>query len=199
MAVVRLRRVCVFCGSASGARLSYRRAAARLGEALARGGLGLVYGGGSIGLMGVLADAALAAGGEVVGVIPRALYRKEVAHMGLTRLHVVASMHARKAKMAEMADAFLAMPGGLGTLEELAEVLTWSQLGLQVKPCGLLDVAGYWRPLIRLLDHAVAERFLRPEHRRLVVVDRGPERLLARLGRWRPPPHRRRWIDRRGT
>jgi uncharacterized protein (TIGR00730 family) len=194
-----VRRVCVFCGSATGGRPAYRRAAARLGEALARRGLGLVYGGGSIGLMGVVADAALAAGGEVVGVIPRSLARKEIAHAGLTRLHVVPSMHARKAMMADLAGAFVAMPGGMGTLEELTEVLTWAQLGLHAKPCALLDVAGYWRPLIRLFDHAVEERFLRPEHRRLLLVERSPERLLDRLGRWRPPPHVRKWIDRRAT
>ena len=194
-----LRRVCVFCGSAAGSRPAYRRAAARLGAELARRELGLVYGGGSIGLMGVVADAALAAGGEVVGVIPRSLARKEIAHAGLTRLQVVPSMHARKAMMADLADAFVAMPGGMGTLEELTEVLTWAQLGLHAKPCALLDVAGYWRPLVRLLDHAVEERFLRPEHRRLLLVERGPERLLDRLRRWRPPPHLRRWIDRRAT
>ena len=194
-----LRRVCVFCGSAAGARPAYRRAATRLGVELARRELGLVYGGGSIGLMGVVADAALAAGGEVVGVIPRSLARKEIAHAGLTRLQVVPSMHARKAMMADLADAFVAMPGGMGTLEELTEVLTWAQLGLHAKPCALLDVAGYWRPLVRLLDHAVEERFLRPEHRRLLLVERSPERLLDRLGRWRPPPHLRRWIDRRAT
>ena len=194
-----VRRVCVFCGSATGARPAYRRAAARLGVGLARRGVGLVFGGGSVGLMGVVADAALAAGGEVTGVIPRRLARKEVAHAGLTRLRVVPSMHARKAAMADLADAFVAMPGGLGTLEELSEVLTWAQLGLHAKPCALLDVAGYWRPLVRLLDHAVEERFVRPEHRRLLLVERSPGRLLDRLGRWRPPPRRRRWIDRRGT
>lgn len=193
-----VRRVCVFCGSATGARPAYRRAAARLGVELARRGLGLVYGGGSVGLMGVVADAALAAGGEVTGVIPRRLARKEIAHAGLTRLRVVPSMHARKAAMADLADAFVAMPGGLGTLEELSEMLTWAQLGLHAKPCALLDVAGYWRPLVRLLDHAVEERFVRPEHRRLLLVERSPARLLDRLLRWRPPPHRRRWIDRRG-
>ncbi len=190
-----IRRVCVFCGSATGARPAYRRAAARLGRALARRGLGLVYGGGSIGLMGVVADAALAAGGQVVGVIPRRLARKEIAHAGLSRLHVVPSMHARKAMMADLSDAFVALPGGMGTLEELTEVLTWAQLGLHHKPCALLDVAGYWRPLIRLLDHAVEERFLRPDHRRLLLVERGPERLLDRLARWRPRPHLRKWID----
>ncbi len=194
-----LRRVCVFCGSAAGKRPAYRRAAARLGKALASAGLGLVYGGGSIGLMGVVADAALAAGGEVVGVNPRGLARKEIAHAGLSRLHVVPSMHHRKAMMADLADAFVAMPGGMGTLEELTEVLTWAQLGIHGKPCALLDVAGYWRPLIYLLDHAVEERFLRPEHRRLVLVERNPERVLERLARWRPPPHLRRWIDRRAT
>ncbi|HZY03555.1 MAG TPA: TIGR00730 family Rossman fold protein [Anaeromyxobacteraceae bacterium] len=194
-----LRRVCVFCGSAVGARPAYRRAAARLGEALARRGLGLVYGGGSVGLMGVVADAALAAGGEVVGVIPRRMARKEIAHAGLSRLHVVPSMHARKAMMADLCDAFVAMPGGMGTLEELTEVLTWAQLGLHHKPCALLDVAGYWRPLIRLFDHAVEERFLRREHRGLLLVERGPERVLDRLARWRPPLHLRKWIDRRAT
>ena len=194
-----LRRVCVFCGSSTGARPAYRRAAARLGAELARRGLGLVYGGGSVGLMGVVADAALAAGGEVTGVIPRGLARKELAHARLTRLRVVSSMHARKAAMADLADAFVAMPGGLGTLEELSEVLTWAQLGLHAKPCALLDVAGYWGPLIRLLDHAVEERFVRPEHRRLLLVERSPARLLDRLGRWRPPPRRRRWLERRET
>lgn len=194
-----LRSVCVFCGSAPGARPVYAAAARRLGGALARRGIRLVFGGGSVGLMGVLADAAMARGGEAVGVIPRALYRKEVAHQGLTRLHVVASMHERKAMMADLADAFLALPGGLGTLEELAEVLTWAQLGLHAKPCGLLDVAGYWRPLIRFLDHAVEERFLGPSHRRLVTVERSPAVLLDRLQRWRPPAHLRRWIDRRVT
>lgn len=194
-----LRSVCVFCGSALGVRPVYAAAARRLGGALARHGIGLVFGGGSVGLMGVLADAAMAQGGEAVGVIPRALYRKEVAHQGLTRLHVVASMHERKAIMAELADAFVALPGGLGTLEELAEVLTWAQLGLHAKPCGLLDVAGYWKPLIRFLDHAVEERFLGPSHRRLLTVERSPALLLDRLRRWRPPAHLRRWIDRRAT
>src|SRR5574337_1265417 len=186
-----LRRVCVFCGSAGGARPAYPRSAAKLGGELARRGVGLVYGGGSIGLMGVLADAALAAGGEVIGVIPRGLAHKEIAHHRLTRLRVVPSMHARKALMADLADAFVALPGGMGTLEELTEVLTWAQLGIHAKPCALLDVAGYWRPLIRLLDHAVEERFLRRDHRRLLLVDRRPERLLDRLARSRPPTHLR--------
>jgi uncharacterized protein (TIGR00730 family) len=189
-----VKNVCVFCGSATGRRPAYARAARLLGAALAGKGLGLVYGGGSIGLMGVVADAALAGGAEVTGVIPRALARHEVAHHGLTRLEIVPSMHARKARMARLADAFLAMPGGIGTMEELFEVLTWGYLGIHAKPTGLLDVGGYWRPLIRLLDHAVEEGFLRPAHRRLVVVDRSPARLLERLEHHRIPAATR-WID----
>jgi uncharacterized protein (TIGR00730 family) len=189
-----VKKVCVFCGSALGRRPAYARSARTLGRALLRRRLGLVYGGGSIGLMGVVADAVMAGGGEVVGVIPRALARKEIAHHGLTRLEVVASMHVRKARMAELADAFVALPGGIGTLEELTEVLTWGYLGLHAKPVGLLDVAGYWDPLIRLLDHAVDEGFLRPTHRRLVVVDGSPSRLLDRLARHRIPAAPR-WID----
>jgi uncharacterized protein (TIGR00730 family) len=161
-------------------------------------GLGLVFGGSAIGLMGVLADEVLERGGKVVGVIPRSLERKEIAHRGVTRLHVVATMHARKAKMSALADAFVALPGGLGTLEELSEVLTWGYLGIHRKPTGLLDVAGYWRPFIRFLDHAVEEGFLRPEHRRLVIVDRDPGRLLDRLARHRMPAAPR-WSGPRGT
>ena len=191
-----VKNVCVFCGSSSGRRPAYARAARQLGAAIAEREMGLVYGGGSIGLMGVLADAALAAGAEVVGVIPRALARREIAHHGLTRLEVVPSMHARKARMAKLSDAFVAMPGGIGTMEELFEVLTWGYLGIHAKPTGLLDVGGYWQPLIRLLDHAVEEGFLRPAHRKLVVVDRSPARLLERLARHRVPAATR-WIDER--
>jgi len=193
-----MRTLCVFCGSALGRRPAYARAARSLGSSIARRGLGLVYGGSSIGLMGVLADAALESGGKVVGILPRALARREIAHAGLTRLEVVASMHVRKARMAALSDAFVAMPGGLGTLEELAEVLTWGYLGIHRKPTGLLDVAGYWDPLIALLDHAVEEGFLRPEHRSLVVVERGAGRLLDRLARHQVPPAPR-WMDRRST
>jgi uncharacterized protein (TIGR00730 family) len=156
--------------------------------------LGLVYGGSSIGLMGVLADAALAAGAEVQGVIPRALEEREIGHRGLTRLHVVGSMHERKATMASLADAFVALPGGMGTLEELAETLTWSMLGLHAKPVGLLDVGGYWAPLVSFFDHAVAEGFLRPEHRALVLADDDPARLLDRLAAWRAPERVVKWI-----
>jgi hypothetical protein len=193
-----VKKICVFCGSSPGRNPAYARAARQLGAAVAERGMGLVYGGGSIGLMGTVADAALAGGAEVLGVIPKALARREIAHHGLSRLEVVPSMHVRKARMAELSDAFVAMPGGIGTLEELFEVLTWGYLGIHAKPVGLLDTAGYWRPLIRLLDHAVEEGFLRPAHRKLVVVDRSPARLLARLARHRVPPATR-WIGEKET
>ncbi len=193
-----MKRICVFCGSSAGRRASYRGAAERLGGSLARRGIGLVYGGGSVGLMGLVADAVLAGGGAVDGVIPRRLARKEIAHASLTRLHRVGSMHQRKALMADLSDAFVALPGGMGTLEEMAEVLTWSQLGLHRKPCALLDVDGYWRPLVAFFDHAVQEGFLRPEHRAILLVERDPEALLDRLAAWKAPAARR-WIDRRST
>lgn len=193
-----MRRICVFCGSSVGARAAYREAATAMGRTLARRGLGLVYGGGGVGLMAAAADAALAAGGEVVGVIPRALELRELAHPGLSQLVVVGSMHERKAKMASLADGFVALPGGMGTLEELAEILTWAQLGLHAKPCGLLDVDGYYDPLIAFFDRAVAEGFLRPEHRRLLVVGSDPEALLDRFEAWRPP-HVEKWIDEEST
>jgi uncharacterized protein (TIGR00730 family) len=182
-----LNRVCVFCGSSPGARPEYGTAARQLGATLARRGVGLVYGGASVGIMGTLANAVLAHGGEVVGVIPRALVEREVAHAGLTRQHVVDSMHERKATMAELADAFVALPGGLGTMEELFEIWTWGLLGLHGKAFGLLDVAGYYAPLTRFLDHGVAEGFIREAHRAMVLVDTDPERLLDRLARYRPP------------
>jgi uncharacterized protein (TIGR00730 family) len=190
-----LRRVCVFCGSSSGADPAFASAAGRLGALLASRGIGLVYGGGSIGLMGVLADAALRAGGHVIGVIPSALALKEVAHDGLPDLRIVATMHERKALMAELADAFVALPGGLGTLDELFETLTWAQLGIHRRPCGLLDVAGYYQPLLAFLDRAVDARFLRREHRDLLLVDADPVRLLDRLGRYSPPAETDKWID----
>jgi len=190
-----LRRIAVFCGSSPGARSEYRDVAAAFGRLLATRGVGLVFGGGRVGLMGVLADATLAAGGEAVGVIPRALWDLEVGHAGLTELRVVDSMHERKAMMAELADAFVALPGGIGTLEELFEVWTWAQLGLHAKPCGLLDVAGYFAPLAAFLDHAVAERFLRPEHRAMLAIAADAEALLAALGRYEPADVSK-WIDR---
>jgi uncharacterized protein (TIGR00730 family) len=181
-----------------GVRPSYVDAARALGDLVARRGLGLVYGGASIGLMGAVADAALAAGGEVIGIIPAALEAKEIAHEGLTRLEVVGSMHERKARMAELSDAFVALPGGMGTLEELSEMLTWAQLGLHGKPCGLLDVAGYWRPLVAFFEHAVQERFLRPQHHDLLVVAEEPPALLDALAAYVPAALDR-WIDRGQT
>ncbi len=190
------RSVCVFSGSSPGARPSYAAAATALGKEVAARGMRLVYGGASVGLMGAVADAALSAGGEVVGVIPQHLVDREVAHTGLTELRVTSSMHERKALMADLADGFVALPGGLGTLEELAEVLTWSQLGLQSKPCGLLDVEGFFDPLLAFLDHTVTERFVSPEHRALVLSATGPADLLDLLGRWQPGPVAGKWVDR---
>jgi hypothetical protein len=176
-----MTRVCVYCGSNVGARPAYARAAVSLGEALAARGLELVFGGGRVGLMGVLADAVLAAGGRAVGVIPEPLVARDVAHRGLSELKVVASMHERKATMAELSDAFVALPGGLGTLEEVAEAATWTQLGLHRKACGLLNVEGYYDALLAQLDRAVADRFVRPAHRAIIVADADPVALLDRL------------------
>ncbi len=193
-----IERVCVFCGSSPGLGAHYLDGARRLGSALAKRGLGLVYGGASVGLMGAVADAALAAGGQVTGVIPSALVSKEVAHPGLSDLRVVASMHERKATMADLADAFIAMPGGIGTLEETFEILTWAQLGLHRKPCGFLDVANYYQPLLSFIDHGIAQRFIRPEHRQVFLVDADPDGLLDRLSVYAPPSVEK-WIDRDET
>jgi uncharacterized protein (TIGR00730 family) len=190
-----LRSLCVYCGSLVGARPAYAGAAAALGEQLAEEGIALVYGGGRVGLMGILADSVLRAGGSVTGVIPRALADREVAHEGLDDLRVVGSMHERKALMAELSDAFVALPGGLGTLEEIAEMLTWAQLGLHRKPCALLDVDDYYAPLVRFLDHATTEQFVRAEHRSLIVVESEPPALLRRLREWSPPALPR-WLER---
>jgi hypothetical protein len=193
-----LKRVCVFCGSSPGARPIYRAAAEALGAAIARRGLGLVYGGAHVGLMGVVADAALACGGEVIGVLPRALEQKELAHRNLSALYVVESMHERKALMAELSDCFVALPGGIGTLEETFEAWTWTQLGLHEKPCALLDVDGYYGALQEFLDRAVADRFVRPEHRTMMLVDGDPERLLDALAGWRAPIVEK-WLDRQSS
>ncbi|HEY9193107.1 MAG TPA: TIGR00730 family Rossman fold protein [Methyloversatilis sp.] len=174
-------RVCVFCGSRSGERAVYADTALALGTLLAQRGFGLVYGGGNIGLMGLIADATLAAGGEVIGVIPQHLLEREVAHTGLTQLHVVDSMHTRKALMADIADVFVAAPGGFGTLDELCEILTWAQLGLHGKPCGLLNVAGYFDPLLGMFDHATREGFLSAQHRQLIVSENDAQHLIDRL------------------
>ncbi|MEM0963340.1 MAG: TIGR00730 family Rossman fold protein [Bacteroidota bacterium] len=176
-----MRRVCVYCGSRAGARPAYAEAARRFGARLASAGVGLVTGGGHVGLMGVVADAVLDAGGEATGVIPRALMDREVGHTGLTTLHVVQTMHERKAAMAQLADAFVALPGGLGTLEEIAEVLTWSQLGIHAKPCAFLDVDGYYAPLIRFLDHAVEEGFVAAGRRQQILVEATADALADRL------------------
>ncbi len=181
-----MRCVCVFCGSSAGNHPRYREAAKRLGELLVERGLELVYGGGRVGLMGVLADTVLAAGGRVVGVIPEGLARKELLHTGTSELHVVPSMHARKALMAERADAFIALPGGYGTFEELLEVVTWTQLGIQQKPVGLLDVGGYYDGLARLLDRAVVDGFIHEQHRDIVRVAADPAALLDRLAEGPP-------------
>lgn len=189
-----MRRVCVFCGSSAGARPAYAEAARTLGAMLAAQGLGLVYGGANVGLMKIVADAALAGGGEVIGVIPESLMARELGHPGLTALHVVASMHARKALMADHADAFIALPGGFGTFEEFFEVVTWTQLGLHAKPCGLLNVEGFYDPLLRFVDHATAERFVKPETRAIVVADADPARLLEHL-RTMTVPQVPKWIS----
>lgn len=189
-----MKAVTVFCGSNPGMRPEYLGAAAALGRAIAERGATLVYGGASVGLMGRVADAALAAGGRVVGVIPEALVNKEVEHRGLTELHVVDSMHTRKRIMAERADAFIALPGGAGTLEELFEVWTWAQLGHHDKPCALLDVAGYYAKLTGFLDHMLAEGFIRTEHRAMLLVDDDPRTLLDRCASY-APPRVAKWLD----
>jgi len=190
-----MKRVCVFCGSSPGAEPTYAQAARNLGSILAKSGIGLVYGGASVGLMAEIANAAMQAHGEVIGVIPRSLVEKEVAHGGLTDLRVVDSMHQRKALMAELSDGFIAMPGGLGTLEEFFEVLTWAQLGMHTKPCGLLNVGGFYDRLLAFLDHAAQQRFIRPVHRASVLVADSPERLLGQFEMYRAPAAEK-WIDR---
>ena len=190
-----MKRICVFAGSSRGAREDYAQAAERLALELVTRGYGVVFGGGRVGMMGVLADATLALGGEVIGVIPKALLEKEVAHGGLTELRVVASMHERKAMMAELSEGFIALPGGLGTLEEFFEVLTWAQLGLHPKPCGLLNVSGYYDRLLEFLDLTVEERFVKSQHRALVITSTSPADLLERFATYRPPQVEK-WIDR---
>jgi hypothetical protein len=180
-------RICVYTGSRHGSRPEYEAAARAFGTLLAERGIGLVYGGGHLGLMGVIADAALAAGGEVVGVIPQKLVEWEVAHPGLTELHVVASMHERKQMMADLADAFVALPGGIGTMEELFEVWAWLHLGYHQKPCALLNVAGFYDPLITFLDRMVDEGFLKTGTREMLLTGTDAERLLAALSAYRAP------------
>jgi len=185
-----IRSICVFCGASSGNDPRYAAAAAATGERLANRGIRVVFGGGRRGLMGAVADAALAAGGEVIGIIPQGLVDRELAHTGLTELRIVATLHERKAVMADLADAFIALPGGLGTLEELAEVLSWAQLELHAKPIGLLDVGSYFDALDAFLDHALAEGFVTERHRRLLLRDDDVDRLLDRFATWTPPEGR---------
>jgi uncharacterized protein (TIGR00730 family) len=191
--------VCVFCGANPGARPAYAEAAGELARLLTANGIGVVYGGGGVGLMGKLADAVLAAGGEITGVIPQALVEKEIGHRGVADLRVVESMHERKATMADLSDAFVALPGGLGTLEELFEVYTWAQLGLHQKPCGLLNVESYYDGIGAFLDHAVRERFLAEEHRSLLIVESAAGVLLERLRRFTPSAVPPKWIEREET
>jgi uncharacterized protein (TIGR00730 family) len=188
-----LQRICVFCGSNVGKRPEYRAAAEQLSSLLVERGIELVYGGGNIGLMGVLADTVLRLGGRVIGVIPESLMAREVGHLGLSELRVVSSMHERKALMSDLSDGFVALPGGFGTLEEFCEVVTWSQLGLQSKPCGLLNVENYYAPLLELFDHAVREGFLSVPNRQLVLDDKDPKRLLEKMAGFRAKPVEK-WI-----
>jgi uncharacterized protein (TIGR00730 family) len=182
-----MKRICVFCGSSPGARLEYVEAARQLGRTLAGKGIGLVYGGAKVGAMGQLAEAALKAGGEVIGIIPQDLVEKEVAFTELENLHVVGSMHERKARMVDLSDGFIALPGGLGTFEEFFEALTWAQLGLHHKPCGFLNVCGYYDKLIAFLDHAVAQQFVKSEYHAMVLVDEDPTALLEKFAAYQPP------------
>lgn len=189
-----MKTLCVYCGAAAGVRPAYAESAVALADSLAQRGWGLVYGGGSVGIMGILADAALARGVPVTGVIPRHLHELEVGHNGLTAMHIVGTMHERKALLASLSDAFLTLPGGLGSMEELFEAYTWAQLGLHPKPVGLLNVAGYYDPLLAFLDHTVAEGFVRPKHRAFLLAGAEVDPLLDRMAAWVPPPGTR-WLD----
>jgi hypothetical protein len=190
-----MKSICVYCGSNFGERGSYLEAAQNLGAEMAECGITLVYGGGNVGLMGTVADSVLAAGGKVIGVIPQALVDKEVAHTGLSDLRVVSSMHERKSLMADLADGFIALPGGLGTLEEFCEVATWTQLGFHKKACGLLNVDGFYNGLLSFLNHATKEKFIRPEHRSIILVEENPVELIEKLSQFEVPTVHK-WIDR---
>src|SRR5216684_2883582 len=190
-----MRRICVFSGSNMGVRQEYGEAARELGRELVARGLGLVYGGASVGLMGVVADSVLAGGGEVIGVLPRALFRSEVAHKHLTALHEVGSMHERKALMADLSDGFIALPGGFGTFDELFEITTWAQLGLHTKPIGLLNVAGYFTPLLAMVGHAVTEGFIPPDHAHILLNSASPADLLDSFAAYTPLSDQAKWQD----
>jgi len=198
MASKTIKSLCVYCGSSIGRTPTYAEHARALGRAFAQRGIRLVYGGASVGIMGVVADAALAAGGEVIGVIPAALADKEIAHHGLTQLHVTKSMHERKALMADLSDGFIALPGGIGTLEEIFEILTWAQLGFHEKPCALLNVDGYYDALTAFLDHTVAEAFVQPLHRSMLIVESDADVLLDRFANYIAPAVKK-WVSREQT
>ncbi|MCP4337722.1 MAG: TIGR00730 family Rossman fold protein [Desulfobulbaceae bacterium] len=193
-----MKNICVYCGSSPGKRPEYIESARVLAHELVKNGIGLVYGGASVGIMGEIADTVLAGGGEVIGVIPQALVDKEVSHNGLTKLHVVESMHERKTIMADISDGFVALPGGLGTIEELFEILTWSQLGFHKKPCALLNIEGYYDHLSLFLRHAVEEQFIKKIHNEMLLVDDNPEKLLKSMAIYQPPMVDK-WIGRNDT
>ena len=190
----RIQRLCVFCGSSVGARPAYTEATVELGHKLAKSSVTLVFGGGRVGLMGILADSVLAGGGQAIGVMPRSLVEKEIAHTSLTELHVVESMHQRKAMMADLADAFLLLPGGFGSWEEFFEVVTWLQLGIHRKPCAVLNVAGYYDALLTLASHALNEGFLRSAHKEMLIIAENPEKLLGRL-EFAEVPSEIKWVE----
>ncbi|MHB9154281.1 MAG: LOG family protein [Endomicrobiales bacterium] len=189
-----MKRICVFCGASSGKNEEYAAAARQLALLLVEQGVELVYGGGNLGVMGELSRAFMDAGGRVTGIIPRSLAHREVANRDITSLHIVSSMHERKKMMHDLSDAFIALPGGVGTLEEFAEMLTWSQLGIHQKPCGLLNVAQYYDHLIAFLDHAVSEDFIAREHRALIIIEKDPGRLLQLIREFRPPANKGLWV-----
>ena len=193
-----MKNICVYCGSNPGRQEAYSSAARALAQSLVDRNLGLVYGGASVGIMGLIADTVLQLGGRAVGVIPEALVRKEVAHQRLTELHVTQSMHERKTMMAELSDGFIAMPGGIGTLEEIFEIWTWAQLGIHAKPCGLLNAAGYFDALTTFLDHAVAEQFVKPPHRAILIVEQTPDVLLDRFASYQAPTVQK-WVEKAET
>ena len=193
-----IKRLCVYCGSSAGNRPEYAQAARELAHAMVSRDIGLVYGGASIGVMGALADAVIKEGGEVIGIIPSGLLAKEVAHTGITELREVDSMHERKAMMADLSEGFIALPGGLGTIEEFFEIWTWAQLGMHRKPCGLLNAGRYFNKLIAFIDHAVSEQFVQKEHRSMVFVEREADILLQKFESYKPPEVAR-WIDRTDT
>lgn len=193
-----MKSICVFCGSNPGANPVFMETAEKLGLFLVEKNVGLVYGGGRVGLMGKIADTVMANGGNVIGIIPKSLSDKEVAHQGLNELHIVDSMHTRKAMMADFSDGFIALPGGFGTFEELCEIITWAQLGFHAKPCGLLNIEGYYDPLVKLFDTATKERFVRPEHRKLVLIENEIERLFELMVNFKSPDIKK-WLERDET